>query len=96
MSYGLEVVDSNGIPRIVDDRITRLINKYSITLYYTVGWSTNISVPGIVNDGTWFCIIAAITTHSFTINTGSVTLSYDLSTDNGLPPSASYLLVFRA
>lgn len=52
MAYGLKVWDANGnVTLDVSDRITRHHGSY----YYTITSPyTDVTVPGAVDDGTWF------------------------------------------
>lgn len=52
MAYGLQTFDGSGNEVVsIVDRLSRLHGTYSVSLGQRQG--TFVSVPGMVNDGTW-------------------------------------------
>lgn len=72
MSFGFSVRDSSGILRVWDgNRITRIIGTYVYS-----GSSATITVPGIVDDGTWGALSRIQTIFiGIVINTGTISVS---------------------
>jgi hypothetical protein len=74
MSYGLQIFDSTGSLNFdSSSRLIRIVGKYTGTA--AADTNVQVSVPGAVNDGTWFAICcSSSTTYSTTIGTNIITL----------------------
>lgn len=74
MAYGIQVNNSSGIAQFNStNRLTRFIGFYSYGAF-TFPSTANITIPGIVDDGTWACFANA-TGVGVTINSGSITVA---------------------
>ena len=74
MSYVLQVSNSSGVIQFDStNRLTRFIGFYSYGSF-TFPATVTITVPDIVDDGTWACFANA-TGVGVTINSGSITVA---------------------
>jgi hypothetical protein len=89
MSYGLQVRDGAGnVILTITDRLTRFIAQYSVSV--SASSTTNVSIPDITADGTWF-VYYLDRSASCSINNGSVSC-FNTSTTTAITFN---LLVFR-
>jgi hypothetical protein len=88
MSYGLRVWNSSGVVTLdIQNRITRFISQYNLVV--GGGATVTVSVPGMVNDGTW-ALYYFNSAASCTIQSGSFSCFNSQTTTNTL-----FVLVFR-
>jgi hypothetical protein len=94
MSYGLQIFDSAGSLNFdTSSRLIRIVGKYTGTA--TPNVSIPVTVPGAVNDGTWFGICcSSSTTYSTTIGVGVITLGIGVL-DIGVSSISWTLIVCR-
>lgn len=92
MSFGLRVWDAAGnVALDIGDRVMRYISSHSYTIP-TNSTSISISVPGMVNDGTWVVVPAGIEIHHWAV-VGSNLFTMARLGDQG--NESSIALVFR-
>jgi hypothetical protein len=73
MDFGLRVWDaSSAITLDVSDRVMRFVSEHGYTIA-SLKNSANVSVPGMVDDGTW-AVVPLATYHWAQINSGSFTM----------------------
>lgn len=52
MAYGIQTFNSDGSLQFSsDDRLSRIYGEYAVAV--SANTTTDVSIPGVVNDGTW-------------------------------------------